>query len=111
MPWSRTGWPRARRPSRPERLDATRPRKQRLDQLLAQADIITVSSNEGLQNLFDLAANSSDLVRQPLIVPGERALALAKTLGFSNIHVAENATDRAFLEALEHALAELSKKQ
>lgn len=84
---------------------------QRLDQLLTQADIITISSNEGLQNLFDLAANSSDLVRHPLIVPGERALALAKTLGFSNIHVAENATDRAFMKALEHALAELSKKQ
>ena len=81
---------------------------QQLDRLLSQADIITVSSNEGLQNLFDLAANSSDLVRHPLIVPGERAFALAKTLGFSNIHVAANATDRAFLKALITALAELS---
>ena len=87
------------------------PSGQQLDRCLSEADLITVSSNEGLQNLYDLAADKKALVRQPLVVPGERALTLAKTLGFSNIHMADNATDQACLEALVNALAELSKKQ
>ena len=83
----------------------------RLDHYLNQANIITVSSNEGLQNLYDLASDKNNLTRLPIVVPGKRAYTLAKTLGFSKIHAAENATDGAFIQALESAIQELSKKQ
>ena len=81
-----------------------------LDQYLAEADVITVSSNQGLQNLYDLATNKSGLSRHFLVVPGDRGFTLAKALGFSNIVVAENATDEACMNALEYAIPEMSKK-
>jgi len=81
-----------------------------LDQYLAQADIITVSSNQGLQNLYDLTTDKTSLTRHFLVVPGERSFTLAKVLGFSNIFVAENATDAACMNALEYATAKMSKK-
>jgi uroporphyrinogen-III synthase len=83
---------------------------EQLDQFLAQTDIITVSSNEGLQNLYELATNKADLVRHVVVVPGERAHALAQTLGFSKIVVADNATDEACLNALKYAVPEMSTK-
>ena len=81
-----------------------------LDRYLAETDIITVSSNQGLQNLYDLAADKNSLTRLSLVVPGERAYRLAKALGFSNIFVAENATDEASMNALEYITSEMSKK-
>ncbi len=82
-----------------------------LDQLLQDTDVITVSSNEGLQNLYDLAADKQGLLSRGLVVPGERAGALAKKLGFSKIAVARNATDGAIVEALKNnAITEMSKK-
>lgn len=81
-----------------------------LDRYLEQADIITISSNQGLQNLYDLAPDKDRLVRHALVVPGERGVMLAKALGFSNIFVAENATDEACMNALEYAIAKMSKK-
>lgn len=81
-----------------------------LSQLLAETDIVAVSSNQGLQNLYDLATDKNSLTRHALVVPGERGFALAKTLGFSNIFMAENATDEACMYALEYATAKMSKK-
>ena len=86
------------------------PSARQLDQYLAQADIITVSSNQGLQNLYELASDKSSLTSHTLVVPGERGFTLAKALGFSNILVAENATDEACMNALEYATAKMSKK-
>jgi uroporphyrinogen-III synthase len=82
-----------------------------LSQYLAEADIIAVSSNQGLQNLYDLAADKNSLSRHALVVPGERSFTLAKALGFSNIYVAENATDEACMNALEYVTAKMSKKK
>jgi len=81
-----------------------------LQQNLADADVVTVSSNQGLQNLYDLTANKKSLTRHVLVVPGERASVLATALGFSHIIVAENATDEACLNALKYAKSQLSKK-
>jgi len=81
-----------------------------LSQYLAEADIITVSSNQGLQNLYDLATDKNSLTHHALVVPGERSYTLAKALGFSNIYVAENATDEACMNALEYVKAKMSKK-
>ncbi len=81
-----------------------------LDQYLLETDVITVSSNEGLQNLYDLASDKHSLICHNLVVPGERACKLAKTLGFGNIIVAKNATDEAIVDALKYAIPEMSKK-
>ncbi|MGB5277797.1 MAG: uroporphyrinogen-III synthase [Gammaproteobacteria bacterium] len=82
----------------------------RLNAYLQQADIITTSSNEGLRNLYDLAGDKALLTGRFLIVPGERAQALAQTLGFDNIIIAENATDEACMNALEYAKVKMGYK-
>ena len=81
-----------------------------LEHYLAQADIITISSNQGLQNLYDLAADKDSLIRHTLVVPGQRAYRLAKALGFGNIFMAENATDEACMNTLEYAASKMSTK-
>ena len=81
-----------------------------LDHYLAESDIIAVSSNEGLQNLYELVTNKESLSRHVLVVPGERAFTLATALGFDKIFVAENATDEACLNALKYARSQMSKK-
>ena len=71
-------------------------------QQLSKIDVLTVTSNEGLQNLFDLTDDESRslLNKLPIIVPGERAHTLATQLGFNHIIQAANATDDACLQAL-----------
>ena len=71
------------------------------DNKLNAVNIITVTSNEGLQNLFDLTINKSLLTQKPLLVPGSRCKKLAETLGFSNITQSDNATDAACINALK----------
>jgi uroporphyrinogen-III synthase len=80
------------------------------NQLLEQADILTVSSNEGLQNLYDLAADKKALTRLPVVVPGERARVLAQALGFDEIRVADNATDEACLNAIKYWRSQMGEK-
>lgn len=82
----------------------------RLISLLREADIITISSNEGLQNLYKLAADKEDLTSRSLIVPGARGAELARSLGFEHIFKAKNATDEACLNALEYAIVKMSRK-
>lgn len=67
---------------------------------LNNVDIIAVSSNEGLQNLFDLNTDPGLLIHKPLVVPGERCARLAIQLGFERIVRADNATDSACIAAL-----------
>ncbi len=86
------------------------PSAKQLDEHLAAVDVITVSSNQGLQNLYDLATDKNNLTSHFLVVPGERGFTLAKALGFSNIVVAENATDKACINALEYLVPKMSKK-
>lgn len=68
-----------------------------------EVHIITVSSNQGLRNLFDMVGKLGQqwLRRTPLVVPGERGAMLARELGFRQpAIIAENATDEAVLAAL-----------
>lgn len=80
--------------------------KNNLDSLdqdtLLQLDALTVTSNQGLQYLYELTDEDckSTLITLPLIVPGVRAHALAQQLGFRHIIQADNATDDACLRAL-----------
>ncbi|MDH5611541.1 MAG: uroporphyrinogen-III synthase [Gammaproteobacteria bacterium] len=71
-------------------------------QQLKNIDILTVTSNESLQNLYDLTDNDSrpSLTLLPIVVPGIRAQMLAKKLGFKTVITSNNATDDACMQSL-----------
>jgi len=64
--------------------------------------IISVTSNESLQNLYDMVpAQLRDTVRKlPLLTVSERSLPLVHELGFSQIILADQASDQALVSAL-----------
>jgi len=68
-------------------------------------DVITVTSNEGLKNLYDMVGGPgrSDLLKLPLTVVSERTRQLAQELGFKiPAVVAENASDEMLVQAIVH---------
>jgi len=67
-------------------------------------DVISIASNETLQNLYDMAGaeGQPDLCRLPLVVASQRQAVLAEKLGFSQTPVvAENACDEAIIAGLK----------
>lgn len=71
--------------------------------------LFVVTSNEGLQNLFDRLHEQFDgkLLDSSLIVVSERAVTLAMELGFKQkIFCAKAASEEAILEAIEELAAE-----
>jgi len=98
------------RGARVEYIDAYRRIRPRVDSgaVLAQwraglIDIVLVNSIESLQNLVEMLGSSgkSLLLAAPLLVVSERLAAYAGQLGFKKQPmVADNATDRAVLDAL-----------
>lgn len=71
------------------------------EQAISALDIITVTSNEGLQNLFDMNTHTNLLSQTPVMVPGNRSKQLAESLGFQTVVQAENATNAAYIDALK----------
>lgn len=69
-------------------------------QQVKSLDAITISSNEGLDNLVTLMEDPTLLIDIPLIVPSPRAVTSARQHGFRIIIAARNATDEAMLAAL-----------
>ena len=67
---------------------------------VSELDAITISSNEGLENLITLMEDPSLLIDIPLVVPSTRAYTQARQHGFRTIITAENATDEAAISAL-----------
>jgi uroporphyrinogen-III synthase len=67
---------------------------------ISDIDAITISSNEGLDNLITLMEDPSLLIDTPLVVPSPRARTLARQHGFKTIISAQNATDEATINAL-----------
>lgn len=65
-------------------------------------DIITVSSQEGLENFFSMlnAPSKELLLNKILITPGERCQQRAVELGFNHVETAANATDNAMLNCI-----------
>ena len=64
-------------------------------------DIICVNSVESLQHLITMASESlNELQKKAVVVPGERVAAFAKDKGFTQITVANNASDQAVLACL-----------
>lgn len=70
------------------------------DQQVSSLSAITISSNEGLDNLITLMEDPSLLMDIPLVVPSPRAQLLAKQHGFRSIYLAQDATDEAMIDAL-----------
>lgn len=70
------------------------------EQQISALDAITISSNEGLDNLVTLMEDPSLLIDIPLIVPSPRAQTLARQHGFKIIVLAKNATDEKAISAL-----------
>lgn len=71
--------------------------------LLSQTDVIAVTSNEGLQNLFTMADSSTrhQLLQTALLAGSPRVLVLASKLGFKTTGIqASSPADQAMLEAL-----------
>lgn len=70
---------------------------------LGQIDLITATSNESLQNLYDMGTASQRgwLLTLPLVVIGQRGAALAQRLGFRHpAIVAAEASDAGLLQAM-----------
>ena len=67
---------------------------------LKQIDAICVTSNQGLEHLLLLCDDAAGLKKSAVFVPGQRCANLAHKLGFSDIHIAQNATDNEMLRAL-----------
>jgi len=70
------------------------------EQQVTTLNAITISSNEGLDNLVILMEDPSLLIDIPLVVPSKRAQTLARQHGFKTIITAQNATDEALITAL-----------
>lgn len=69
-----------------------------------EVDIVSVTSVEGLHNLFDMVGKAGQhwLIRTPIIVVSERMLEVCRELGFkSEMRVAAMASDEAILEAIQ----------
>ncbi|HSG11875.1 MAG TPA: uroporphyrinogen-III synthase [Gammaproteobacteria bacterium] len=84
-----------------------------LVQLLRQGrlDVITATSNESLQNLYDMAGpEGQPLLRQlPLVIASNRQAALAARLGFSQgAVIAGHASDDAMFSAIQALAASLA---
>lgn len=64
--------------------------------------VLLISSGEGLHNMVSLLGEQElAWVREiSLVAPGHRVAAAARELGFTDVHVAANATDEAMLSAL-----------
>lgn len=67
---------------------------------ISTLDAITISSNEGLDNLVTLMEDPSLLIDTPLVVPSPRTQTLARQHGFKKIILAQNATDEAAISSL-----------
>ena len=65
---------------------------------------ITVTSNESLQNLYDMleAPGKSAMLKTNLIVASERGISLANKLGFRSVICAQSALNQHMLEALKN---------
>ena len=69
---------------------------------LSSLDIITVSSQQGLENLLSMfdAVPKKQILDKILITPSKRCSERARELGFNQIETAANATDNAMLSCI-----------
>ncbi|MEM9243630.1 MAG: uroporphyrinogen-III synthase [Pseudomonadota bacterium] len=81
-----------------------RPKADMCAMLVQHPDVIVITSNEALQTIYDMTPSRQReaLLNCALIVISNRAVTLAKTLGFMNtIHLATGADDEAIISLLK----------
>lgn len=68
-----------------------------------EVDIVTVTSGQGLRNLFDLLGGLGQqwLVKTPIVVVSERIAALCRELGFKHAAIVAPASDAGIVSALK----------
>lgn len=68
-----------------------------------EIDIVTVTSGQGLRNLFDMlgALGQQWLVKTPIVVVSERIAALCRELGFKSAPIVAPASDAGIVSALK----------
>lgn len=78
-----------------------------------EIDIILISSGEALRNLLMLLspAETIKLYHVSLIVPSERVARMAAEAGFGRVYAAQNASNEAMLEMVEHSSLMLEKNK
>jgi len=71
-----------------------------------QINAVTVTSNESLQNLYDMLEppGRDTLLESWLIVPSQRCMQLAQRLGFQAVKIAESALNEHMLDALNEVM-------
>ncbi len=76
-----------------------------------QINAVTVTSNESLQNLYDMleSPGKDALLESGLIVPSQRCMQLAQRLGFQSVRVAESALNEHMLDALNSVMSNVMK--
>lgn len=69
-----------------------------------QINAVTVTSNESLQNLYDMLKQPAKeaMLKTALIVASQRGIELAKRLGFKSVILAQSALNQHMLEAVEN---------
>ncbi|VAW56886.1 Uroporphyrinogen-III synthase [hydrothermal vent metagenome] len=73
------------------------------DWLQFNISVITATSNESIQNLYDMivAPGKKDMLETKLVVASRRGVELAQSLGFISIQCAQSAMNQHMLQALE----------
>lgn len=68
-----------------------------------EVDIVTVTSGQGLRNLYDLLGGAGQrwLVKTPIVVVSERIAALCRELGFTHTPIVAPASDEGIVSALK----------
>jgi uroporphyrinogen-III synthase len=68
-----------------------------------EIDIVSVTSVDGLHNLFDMVGKAGQhwLIRTPVVVVSERMAEVCRTLGFKSEPRVAAASDEAILEAIQ----------
>jgi len=83
-----------------------------LVEMWSGVDVVTVTSNEGLQNLYNMTSSDGhvQLLSTQLLVISHRAVSLAKKLGFSKpVWVTKEVSNDAIIEVLQKIKLKLDK--
>ena len=67
-----------------------------------EAKLIIVTSNEGLDNLISLSLPDSSIFKIPIIVISNRMLNYAKFSGFTNVILAQSASNEDIFSSIKH---------
>ena len=75
-------------------------------------DAVTITSASGVSNLFELMGKNGKLLEDvPFVVASQRIGEVCESFNVASIHVADDAGDRAMLQALSDLAAQTESQQ